>query len=207
MGDRSSGSGVIVQRKGSMYTVLTNWHVVSLSDRVPTVLTSDGGQYVAQQVQQIGQIDLAIVRFSRDRSDRWLSDCVATIAPTVQVGESVYAAGFPMYRSGTVNSTLNLGIKNFELTSGTVTLRLEKRLEQGYSLGYSNAVVVGMSGGPVFNAQGQLVGVNGRVKDRDPAFGVYGFEDGTEPDENLLKQMAQSSFGILIEPDFVRQFQ
>jgi serine protease Do len=181
--------------------VLTNWHVVSLGDRIPTVLTPDGRRHATQHIQQIGRADLAIVRFHSGNSY-----CVATIAPSVKVGESVYAAGFPMYRSGTVDSTLALGIRNFQMTSGRITLRLLKPLEQGYSLGYSNAVVVGMSGGPVFNAQGQLVGVNGRVKDRDPAFGSYGFEDGTEPDERLLEQMAQSSFGIPIDRDLIRRF-
>jgi serine protease Do len=201
MGDQAAGSGVIVQRKGSMYTVLTNWHVVSLGDRVPTVLTPDGRRYVVHRIQQIGQIDLAIVQF---RSG--LAYCVATIGAAVPVGDSVYAAGFPMYRAGTVESTLELGIRNFQLTSGRVTLRLSKPLDQGYSLGYSNAVVVGMSGGPVFNAQGQLVGVNGRVKARDPAFGAYRFADGTEPDERLLEQIAESSLGIPIDRDLMRQF-
>ena len=43
-----------------------------------------------------------------------------------------------------------------------------------------------MSGGPIFNAKGFLVGINGRGKYRDPDLGVYGFEDSTEPIAELL---------------------
>lgn len=52
-------------------------------------------------------------------------------------------------------------------------------------MGYTNDIAVGMSGGPIFNRRGLLIGINGRVKNRDPDFGVYAFEDGTEPSRNL----------------------
>ncbi|MEG3898481.1 MULTISPECIES: hypothetical protein [unclassified Microcoleus] len=51
-------------------------------------------------------------------------------------------------------------------------LLLSKSLPQGYSLGYTNEVKIGMSGGPIFNAKGFLVGINGRGKYREPDFGV-----------------------------------
>ena len=55
-----------------------------------------------------------------------------------------------------------------------------------------------MSGGPIFNAEGLLVGINGRGKYRDPGFGVYAFEDGSEPTPELLEKMVKSSWGIPI---------
>ncbi|MCP2727067.1 serine protease [Limnofasciculus baicalensis] len=56
-----------------------------------------------------------------------------------------------------------------------------KSMALGYRLGYTNEIVEGMSGGPIFNSKGLLVGINGRMKYGEPAFGIYGFEDGTQP--------------------------
>ncbi|MEG4986296.1 hypothetical protein QUB08_11060 [Microcoleus sp. BR0-C5] len=50
---------------------------------------------------------------------------------------------------------------------------LLKSLPQGYRLGYTNEVKIGMSRDPIFNAKGFLIGINGRGKYRDPNFGVY----------------------------------
>jgi serine protease Do len=194
MSTRAAGSGVIVGRSRSLYTVLTNWHVVALADAMPIALTADGQRHRLLNVRQMGRADLALAQF---RSD--LNYAVGEIAPAVEVGETVYAAGFPMYRSQSLEPTLDLGVSYFSLTQGQVTLRLPKPLDQGYGLGYSNEVVVGMSGGPIFNQRGQLVGLNGRVKDRDPGFGAYAFEDGTEPEAALLEALARSSLGIPVD--------
>ncbi len=108
------------------------------------------------------------------------------------VGERVYAAGFPMYHPGTVRTTFELGIEAFQFTKGEVSLLLSKSLDRGYRLGYTNDIVVGMSGGPILNARGLLIGINGRVKHRDPAFGVYAFADGTELEPAILEKMIDS---------------
>ena len=81
---------------------------------------------------------------------------------------------------------------------GFVELLLPKSLPQGYSLGYTNEVKIAMSSGPIFNAKGFLVGINGRGKYRDPDSGVYAFEDATEPTAELLEKMVKSSWGIPI---------
>jgi hypothetical protein len=81
---------------------------------------------------------------------------------------------------------------------GFVELLLPKSLPQGSSLGYTNEVKIGMSGGPIFNAKGFLVGINGRAKYRNPDFEVYTFEDATEPTAELLEKMVKSSWGIPI---------
>ncbi|MBD2517001.1 trypsin-like peptidase domain-containing protein [Nostoc sp. FACHB-973] len=137
---------------------------------------------------------MAIVQFRSSTPYR-----LATIHPQpVTPGEAVYSAGFPMYTQDHLTTTFDRGIQRFRLTQGVVSLLLPKSLDQGYRLGYTNDISVGMSGGPIFNQQRLLVGINGRVKNRDPDFGVYTFDDGTSPHPEILDQMIHSSWGIPI---------
>lgn len=191
----ASGSGVIVQRQGQIYTVLTSWHVVAFSDQ-HTIITPDGRRYtpVSRQLKQLGNTDLAITQFRSNSSYP-----VANISnEPISLGEPVFAAGFPMYQGQSLATTFDQGIRALRFTSGQVSVLPPKSLAQGYRLGYTNDIAVGMSGGPIFNASGLLIGINGRVKNRDPDFGVYAFEDGTEPSPELLAQIVNSSWGIPI---------
>ena len=180
---KSSGSGAIVQRQGQTYTVLTNWHVVAFDRGDRTIVTSDGLIHQLLEVpRRLSDSDLAIVQF-RSAIEYKLAPISAQPAA---VGEPLLAAGFPA------------GAGVLAVARGFVELLLPKSLPQGYSLGYTNEVKIGMSGGPIFNAKGFLVGINGRGKHRDPGFGVYAFEDGSEPTPELLEKMVKSSWGIPI---------
>lgn len=188
----SAGSGVIIGRVDNVYSVLTSWHVVESSN--PLILTVDDNRHqLIDPPQHLGDADLAIVQFYSD-----IEYPLAQIASqTPQIGDTVYAAGFPLI-IGTNENTLDLGNKAFRITQGEVSIIPLKSLPQGYRLGYTNDTKPGMSGSPVLNAQGLLVGIHGRGKYRDPGFGVYIFEDGSEPSPEQLEQMIESSWGIPI---------
>lgn len=190
----ASGSGVIINQQGQVYTVLTNWHVVE-TENVLNILTADGQAYpLLQPPQQVSNLDIAIAQFQSPNNYE-----VATIANKIsQVGEKVYAAGFPLYDANSSTDTISLGIQAFRLTQGEVSLIPPRSLPQGYHLGYTNDIEIGMSGGPIFNTKGFLIGINGRGKYRDPDFGVYTFEDGSEPTPQMLETMVNSSWGIPI---------
>ena len=188
----ASGSGVIVARTEQLYTVVTNWHVLEVHDS--QIIAPDGEVYHLFAEKQLGNNDLAIAHF---RSSREYA--VAAISPeALAEGERVYAAGFPMYSGDNFATTFELGLELFQLTAGKLSLLLPKSMAEGYSLGYSNDIEIGMSGGPIFNDRGRLIGINGRLKGRDPGFGVYRFADGTMPSEQLLERMIYSSWGIPI---------
>lgn len=192
--DNASGSGVIIDQQGQTYSVLTNWHVVA-ADNLFQILTADGQAYpLLQPPKQLGNLDLAIIQFQSPNNYP-----VATIANEfAQVGEKVYAAGFPLYDQEHSADTISLGIEAFRLTQGEVSLIPPKSLPEGYHLGYSNETEIGMSGGAIFNTKGLLIGVHGRGKHRDPDFGVYIFDDGSEPNPEMLEKMVNSSWGIPI---------
>ncbi len=187
----SAGSGVIINRQGNIYSVLTNWHVVDASN--PLILTADDEQYqLIEAPQQLGNADLALLKFYSEVE--YPIPQMETTMP--QIGDTVYAAGFPLEIDQ--SNSLYLGNAAFRLTQGEVSVIPLKSLPQGYQLGYTNDTVIGMSGSPIFNDQGLLVAIHGRGKYRDPGFGVYIFEDGSEPTSEQLEQMIQSSWGIPI---------
>lgn len=181
-----SGSGTIVRSIGQIYTVLTSWHVVAFDRGDRTIVTSDGllHQPLLLTVRRLDNTDLAIAEFLSTNQYKIAS----TSTELAAVGEPVLAAGFPAGSE----------VDAIAVTRGLVSLLLPKSLPQAYSLGYTNEVKIGMSGGPIFNAKGLLVGINGRGKYRDPGFGVYAFEDGSEPTPELLEKMVKSSWGIPI---------
>lgn len=189
-----SGTGVIVHQQGRTYRVLTSWHVVKNGGAI-ALMTEDGNLHqLSNSPQQIGDLDLGIVQFD-SQSDYE----VATLATdTPQVGEKIYAAGFPLYEADGLTDTVYQGIQAFRLTQGEISLIPPKALPEGYFLGYTNDTEIGMSGGPIFNTKGFLIGVHGRGKYRDPSFGVYTFADGSEPSPKILETMIESSWGIPI---------
>ena len=188
----SAGSGVIINREGNTYSVLTNWHVVDSNN--PLILTADDQKHqLVKPPQQLGDADLALLQFHSEVE--YPPAQIETKMP--QIGDTVYAAGFPLI-IGDIENSLALGNEAFRLTQGEISVIPAKSMPQGYQLGYTNKTEIGMSGSPIFNAAGLLVGIHGRGKYRDPGFGVYIFEDGSEPPPEQLKQMVKSSWGIPI---------
>lgn len=201
------GAGVIIARHGQTYTVLTCDHVVADSkDNSYQVLTADGRSHQAlwRRSREFGNADLALVEFSSN-----LSYVVANIsdAKTLAIGETVYASGFPNWRwinKATIENTRNLGFLAFRITTGNVEILLDKSLPREYRLGYTNDIENGMSGGPVLNSQGQLIGINGRLKYSFQGKESYTFADGTVPSQEFFEQMTALSWAISVST-FSRQ--
>jgi S1-C subfamily serine protease len=161
----SVGSGVIIDRKGDLYTLVTNSHVVcgvntkkyQLCASIPTaeiysLNLADGQQYQvkASGVKLLGDnLDLAIIQFRSNRNY-----AVAKIAPpgSLTVEDDVYTAGFPLEQSG------------FAFGEGKAISAINKRLtgdNGGYTMVYNSPTLSGMSGGGVFDSSGQLVAIHG----------------------------------------------
>jgi S1-C subfamily serine protease len=192
----TSGSGVIVQKQGNIYTVLTNLHVLQFADHA-VILTPEGLQHSLMSqsyAAKFGDNDMAIAQFFSSQQ----YEISQIRREPLQIGDRVFASGFPIYQDRSLVTTFERGLQGFRFTEGIVSILPNKSLTQGYRIGYSNDIVVGMSGGPIFDESGFLVGINGRIKNRDPDFGGYTFDDGTEPSPMLLQQMLKASWGVPI---------
>lgn len=197
-----AGSGVIVDRQGQTYTVLTCDHVANPSpdDRF-TVLTPDGQTHSAyrKRLPSLEGVDLALVQFESRTPYR-----VAALGnpKNLSSGEQVYASGFPNYQyqgSNSVEETLNWGLRAYRLTAGTIAMLLSNQsLPRGYQLGYTNDIEPGMSGGPVLDREGRLIGINGRGKHPIQGIDAFTLADGTTPSPELFKRMEALSWAVPI---------
>jgi S1-C subfamily serine protease len=155
----NTGSGVIVEHQGDRYVVLSNWHVVSAGDKpLPpkslTIRTVDGQKYPisAKKIVRVGKLDLAILEFqSKHRY------------PTASIGNSDrLSEGESLYVSGWADPSPQFSTRTYQLLIGNLSGRID-RPQDGYALVYTVNALPGMSGGPVLDNRGNLVGINGRA--------------------------------------------
>ncbi len=139
------GSGVIIDRAGRTYTVLTAYHVVETEDEY-TIITGDGKEYPVnyETVVPMPGVDLAVIQFlsSEDYKVAELGD-----SDRMTIASSVYIGGFPKPGREITQVT-------YQFTSGEITAGLI----------YDNFTRAGMSGGPVLDENGRLVGIHGRAE-------------------------------------------
>jgi S1-C subfamily serine protease len=182
------GSGILLNYQKSIYTVITNAHVLRGDDPPYHIQTPDGKIHTAELVKNVNfqGNDLAMLTFTTSNQ----SYAVATLGATPKMGDQVFVAGFPIEEK-------TEDIK-FVFTPGQVFLVLEKPLQEGYQVGYSNRLEKGMSGGALLNNQGQVVGVNGMH-----AYPLWDspsvFADGSQAEEKLHQQIVRLSWAIPID--------
>lgn len=73
------------------------------------------------------------------------------------MGAVIHVAGFPL-------ATSAVPVRLLRLVKGDVMAHASVPIPDGYQLLYSNPTYPGMSGGPVMNAKGELVGIHGRAE-------------------------------------------
>lgn len=181
------GSGVLIQKEGQLYTVVTNEHVVSIGKNY-RIQTPDGKIYSASKdtAAKFNGNDLALLNFRSKKSYQ-----VATLGnySALDIGDKTFAAGFP--NEDEVK-------KGFVFTTGQIASLLPQPFEDGYQLGYSNDILKGMSGGPVLNIYGEVVAINGKHK--YPLWGSpYIFKDGSTPSNTESEQMELLSWAVPVE--------
>ncbi|MEZ2250239.1 tetratricopeptide repeat-containing serine protease family protein [Microcoleus sp.] len=187
------GSGTLIRKDGSRYTVLTNAHVINNNEAPYRIETPDKKTYsgsVVESVKFSDNNDLVLLEFFSDANYETANfPDLKNINQSkyVNTGEKVYATGFPFDDE-----------KNVNFTTGSIELFPPKNFKNGYRIGYTNVIQKGMSGGPILNHLGELIGLNGRHS--HPPFGdPFVFQDGTRPSEKEREKMLTLSWGVPVE--------
>ncbi len=169
---RSMGSGFIISDDGY---VLTNYHVIAKSKKV-NVQLRDRREFEAEIVGTDQQSDLALLKV--DASG--LPTAKIGSSEGLQVGEWVVAIGAPF------------GFEN-TITKGIVSAKGRSLPNENYVpfIQTDAAVNPGNSGGPLFNMDGEVVGVNSQIVSRSGGFNGLSFAVPIDMAMNVVDQLKQ----------------
>jgi serine protease Do len=152
-GGQGGGSGVVISPDGY---ALTNFHVAKPCGTFMKCGMNDGKLYDAVIVSLDPVGDVAMIKlFGRDDFP------TAEIADSdkVQVGDWCFAIGNPFLLATNFQPSVSYGVVSgvhrYQYPAGTL-------LEYADCLQVDAAINPGNSGGPLFDAQGRLIGINGR---------------------------------------------
>ena len=139
----STGSGFVLTEDGY---VVTNHHVVEDATGV-TVTMYDGTEYQAKIVGSDATNDVAVLKITENVQ---LQAVEVGSSDALNVGDQVVAIGNPL---GELTSTLTVGYvsaKERDVTTDNTTINMIQT---------DAAINSGNSGGPLFNSQGEVVGI------------------------------------------------
>ena len=170
---QGSGSGVVW---GSDGLILTNAHVARTSD--PEIELWDGRRFEARVVDRDSRRDLASLRIA--------ASGLEAVAPgdsnALRAGELVIAVGNPLGFAGAVSTGVVHSVGPIPGMTRQRWIRADVRLAPGNS------------GGPLANAEGQVIGINTAIVHglgvAVPASAVAAF----------LRQGARPSLGVTLRP-------
>lgn len=182
----SLGSGFIISNDGY---VLTNAHVVDGANIV-TVKLTDKREFRAKVIGADKQSDVAVLKIS------------ASNLPTVKIGDPnqskvgqwVVAIGSPYGFDNTV-------------TSGIISAKARSLPEENYTPFIQTDVPVnpGNSGGPLFNLQGQVIGINSMIYSQTGGFQGLSFaipiDEAIRVKDELVKtgHVSRGRLGVAVQ--------
>jgi serine protease Do len=138
----SLGSGFIIDTAG---IVVTNNHVIADADEI-NVIMNDGTKIKAEIIGIDKKTDLAVLKF---KPPRQLVAVKFGDSDKLRLGEWVVAIGNPFSLGGTVTAGI-VSAKNRDISSGPYDSYIQT----------DAAINRGNSGGPLFNLDGEVIGVN-----------------------------------------------
>ncbi|HXR13036.1 MAG TPA: trypsin-like peptidase domain-containing protein [Solirubrobacteraceae bacterium] len=146
----NTGSGFVIDRNG---TILTNAHVINGAVKI-TVAFANNQTVTAKVIGKDPDDDLALLKVNPDGLT--LVPLPLGDSSTVEVGDPTFAIGNPF------------GLPR-SLTTGVVSA-LQRSIQAPNNFGIDNVIQTdaplnpGNSGGPLINAQGQVIGINSQIE-------------------------------------------
>jgi serine protease Do len=191
---QSLGSGFIISADGY---VVTNNHVVSPSGRATveeiTVTMPDGTEYAAELVGNDVESDLAVLKIARSESFPFVRFGDSSQA---RPGDWVVAIGNPFGLGGTVTS----GIVSAVLRNTGMGGAYDRYIQTDAAINRGN------SGGPLFDMQGNVIGINNAIFSPTGGSVGIGFAIPAEIAAPIVEQLRRGEaiergyLGISIQP-------
>lgn len=138
----SLGSGFVIDPSG---IIITNNHVIADSNDV-TVIFTDGQKLKAEVIGKDSKVDVAVLRVKPERP---LKAVKFGDSAKMRVGDWVIAVGDPFGLGGSVTAGI-VSARNRDIDSGPYDNYIQT----------DAAINKGNSGGPLFNMDGEVIGIN-----------------------------------------------
>jgi putative serine protease PepD len=147
----AEGTGFVYDSKGD---IATNAHVVDGSSSL-RVKFSDGSTYKATLVGEDLATDVAVVHV--DAPDSKLTPLVLADSSRVSVGDGVVAIGNPFGLDGTVTSGIVSAVGR-TITAPDNTTPISGAIQTDAAINHGN------SGGPLFDLNGEVIGITSQIQ-------------------------------------------
>ena len=158
-----TGTGTIIKNDDGSYSVLTCKHVMDTPGGDYQVTTADGAIHEVTDIEELSDVDLAIVTFSSDNT-----------YSVAELGDSAQATGgFQVYASAYPTPTAAIPLRNYAFKSGQIESRYPNK-EDGYEFIHYVGLTPGSSGSGIFDSEARLIGVNGQVVSDGDTGKAYG---------------------------------
>jgi serine protease Do len=145
---RGAGTGFIVAADG---LILTNHHVIEGADRI-TVRLTDGRALRGERIGSDPDTDIALIKVDAAKP---LPHVVLGDSDVLRVGEWVLAIGNPL----AYEHTVTVGVVSF-LGRKLFDSSLDRYIQTDAAINFGN------SGGPLINANGEVIGINAAISSR-----------------------------------------
>lgn len=157
--DLATGSGFVIGNRSGELLIATNNHVVEDNPVRISVWVSEDRLAEAEVFFASAEKDLCVLRV-RETSDM---PALPLAVEVPRQGQAVYAVGYPGVGDILSDSIAHTS-EDATITDGIIsairTLTIEEGAEPAKILQFSAAINSGNSGGPLFNAKGEVIGVN-----------------------------------------------
>ena len=186
-GGMAQGSGFFISADGH---IVTNNHVVKGSDEV-SITMQDGSEYKAKVIGTDAKTDLALIKIDAERSFQFVD--FAEGKP--RVGDWVMAVGNPFGLGGTVTTGI-VSAEGRDIGSGPY----DDFIQIDASINHGN------SGGPAFNLQGDVIGINTAIYSPSGGSVGIGFAIPASTAENVIASLKADGkvtrgwLGVQIQP-------
>lgn len=183
---RSLGSGFILSEDGY---ILTNYHVVDGADQI-IVRMNDRREFIAEVIGKDERSDIALIKIEA----QGLPAVKVGDSKDLKVGEWVLAIGSPFGFDHSV-------------TAGIVSAKGRNLPSENYVPFIQTDVAInpGNSGGPLFNLDGEVVGINSQIYSRSGGFMGLSFAIPIEMAMDVTNQLkargrvSRGWLGVLIQ--------